>query len=551
MPLFNFRILFIYKVFSYLCAIINPNFIVMRHITKTMFVLGLLYFVGCSPKVEKKLPRIAIAGIAIESSTFSPAISDEDAFPLCIGDSIFSYYNFFVPDSGVVQRAEWVPTLRSHAMPGGIVKREVYEKMVTKTLEMLKASLPIDGLFFDIHGAMSVQGLEDPEGDLIVRIRKVIGNEVLVSSCMDLHGSVSPRLAQNIDMITCYRLAPHEDAMISKKRALVNLIDRVESGKGKPAYKAWIPVPILLPGEKTSTRIEPAKSLYGQIPSLIDGDKVIDASIWMSYPWADELRNHGVVMTYGDDKEAVGKAAETLAKHFWDVRDKFEFVAPTAYLPECLSQALASTEKPFIISDMGDNPTAGGAGDVTWTLTELFKHPEFKSENGKSVIYASIPDAEFVKKAVEIGVGGKINALAGARVDDRYAPPVEVAGTITAIEKDEKNNTIVVVKSGSISVIITEKRKAYHLERYFTEVGLNPRETDIIVVKIGYLVPELYNMRKGWVMALTPGGVDQDLLRLPYKDIQRPMYPLDPDMPTPNLKARFVPLANEPAVTKL
>lgn len=518
---------------------------------KIIFYLCLVGVVatGCNEtkKEEKKLPRVAIAGIAIESSTFSPAVSGEDAFPLRIGDSIFSYYNFFVPDSGVVQRAEWLPTLRTHAMPGGIVEREVYEKMVNQTLEMLKKSLPLDGLFFDIHGAMSVQGLEDPEGDFIVRIREVIGNEVLVSSCMDLHGSVSPRLVQNIDMLTCYRLAPHEDAMISKKRALVNLLDRLDSGKGKPPYKAWIPVPILLPGEKTSTRIEPAKSLYGQIPSLIDGEKVTDASIWMSYPWADEPRNHGVIVTYGDDKEAVGKAAETLAEHFWRVRNEFEFVAPTAYLPECLSQALKSTEKPFIISDMGDNPTAGGAGDVTWTLTELFKRPEFKTDKGKHLIYASIPDVDFVKQAVSIGVGGTIDALAGAKVDNRYAPPVRIKGTITAIQKDEKDNTIVVVKSGSISVIVTEKRKAYHYERYFTEVGLNPREADILVVKIGYLVPELYNIRKGWVMALTPGGVDQDLLRLPYKNIQRPIFPLDADMPTPNLKARFVPLANEPA----
>ena len=101
------------------------------------------------------------------------------------------------------------------------------------------------------------------------------------------------------------------------------------------------------------------------------------------------------------------------------------------------------------------------------------------------------------------------------------------------------------VEIGSISVIVTAKRKAYHYESYFTDLGLNPRETDILVVKIGYLVPELYEMRKGWMMALTPGGVDQDLLRLPYKNIQRPMYPLDPDMPTPDLKARFIPLAGE------
>lgn len=515
----------------------------MKKLIYGLLIVVLFVAVGCK-STKSDLPRVAIAGIAIESSTFSPAVSDSAAFPLLIGDDIFSYYNFFGPDSGVTQRAEWVPTLRSHAMPGGIVKREVYEKMVNQTLDMLKKSLPIDGLFFDIHGAMSVQGLEDPEGDFIVRIREVIGNDVLISTSMDLHGSVSPRLAENTDLITCYRLAPHEDAMISKKRALTNLLDRLENGKGKPAYKAWIPVPILLPGEKTSTRIEPAKMLYEQIPGLIDGEKVIDAAIWMSYPWADEPRNHAVVMAYGDDKDAVGQAAEKLAKHFWDVRDKFEFVAPTDYLPACLELGLKSTEKPFIISDMGDNPTAGGAGDVTWTLTELLKRPEFKSENGKSLIYASLPDAEFVKKSKEIGVGGTIDATAGARVDNRYAPPVRLNGTITNIADDDTGNTLVTVKVGNISVIVTAKRKAFHYEKYFTQAGLQPREADILVVKIGYLVPELYDMRKGWIMALTPGGVDQDLKRLPYKNLVRPIFPLDENMADPDLSAQFVPLAN-------
>ena len=201
---------------------------------------------------------------------------------------------------------------------------------------------------------------------------------------------------------------------------------------------------------------------------------------------------------------------------------------------------------------MGDNPTAGGAGDVTWTLTEILKRPEFKSATGKSVIYASIPDSGFVKKAVEAGVGGKIDATAGAQVDNQYTPPIRIAGTITAIEKDEKDgNTVVVVKTGNVSVIVTAKRKAYHYESYFTEVGLNPRETDILVVKIGYLVPELYDMRGGWIMALTPGGVDQDLTRLPYKNIQRPMYPLDKDMAAPDLKARFVPSAGETSKTEI
>ncbi|MBF6596907.1 MAG: M81 family metallopeptidase [Fermentimonas sp.] len=502
-------------------------------------ILLLIFLISCN-NTEKELPRIAIAGIAIESSTFSPAVSHEEAFRAREGEDVFSYYPFMSPDSGIINRAVWIPTLRGHAMPGGIVTEEAYESLVNKTLKMLEEALPLDALFFDIHGAMSVQGIDDPEGDFLVKIRELVGTNVLISTSMDLHGSVSPRLAQNTDLITCYRLAPHEDALESKKRAVTNLLERLENGKGKPAFKVWIPVPILLPGEKTSTRIEPGKSLYAQIPTLLDDDNVIDAAIWMSYPWADEPRNHGVVMAYGDDEEAVAKAAETLASNFWNVRKEFEFVAPTTYFDDAISQALKSDKKPFIISDMGDNPTAGGAGDVTWTLHEIFKRPEFKSPNSKSIIYASIPGPELISKALEVGVGGEVDAMAGAEVDNRFAPPVRIIGEVTAI-KESDNNTEVVVKSGNIYTIITEKRNAYHYKKNFTDLGLELENIDILVVKLGYLTTELYDLRADWLMALTPGGVDQDLLRLPYKRINRPMYPIDSDMDDPDLKAQFIP----------
>ncbi len=494
---------------------------------------------------EKELPRIAIAGIAIESSTFSPALTHEDAFHARIKEEVFSFYPFMSKDSVNRNRATWIPTIRGHALPGGTVTREAYESLVTKTLEMLKENGPYDGLFFDIHGAMSVVGLDDAEGDFIIRIREVIGENTLISTSMDLHGNVSQRLAQNTDLITCYRMAPHEDALESKKRAVDNLLERLENGKGKPAYKAWIPVPILLPGEKTSTRIEPGKSLYAKVDPITKEEGIIDAAIWIGYAWADEPRNHAVVMVTGDDKDKVAQGAEKLAKSFWDAREEFEFVAPVADLEESLDLALASNEHPFIISDMGDNPTAGGAGDVTWTLKEILARPEFKSKTGPSLIYASIPGPKFVDKAMEVGVGGKISALAGADIDSRFSPPILLSGLIESIEHGDKHaETEVVVKIGSISVIVTKKRKPYHRESDFTNLGLTPKDSDIIVVKIGYLVPELYEMRKGWIMALTPGGVDQDLERLGYKRIKRPMFPLDVDMKEPNLKTRWIPSSN-------
>lgn len=512
-------------------------------------ILLLVLVVSCQQSThnnnKKELPKIAIAGLGIESSTFSPALTQEEAFHAKIGDSLFTRYPFLQTDSLSRKRARWVPTLVGKSLPGGTVTREAYESLVTKTLRLLEENGPYDGLFFDIHGAMSVVGLDDPEGDLIERIRQVIGTDVLISTSMDLHGNVSKQLAKHTDLITCYRRAPHEDATESKKRAVTNLLERLESGKGKPKYKAWIPVPILLPGEKTSTRIEPGKSLYAKVPGIANTAGVIDAAIWIGYAWADEPRNHAVVMVTGDDKENVEQGAEILAQSFWDVRHQFEFVAPTTTLEESLQMALASEKYPFMISDMGDNPTAGGAGDVTWTLQQLLARPEFKSENGPSLIYASIPGPEFVEKALEIGVGGEIKAMAGAAVDNRFAGPLELEGTIEAIKKGDTNAEVeVVVKIGSISVIVTKKRKPYHYVSDFTNLGLNPKETDIIVVKIGYLVPELYDMRGDWIMALTPGGVDQNLNRLGYKRIQRPMFPLDSTMKQPDLKARFIPASN-------
>ena len=519
----------------------------MKKVISYLFMSSIL-LMGCQKKESvPKLPRVAIAGIAIESSTFSPARTNEQAFHADVGEEVFNKYPFLAANSPDRKRAEWFPTLQGHALPGGMVTREAYESLLGKTLEMLKENLPYDGLFLDIHGAMSVEGLDDPEGDFIIRVREVVGPDVLISTSMDLHGNVSERLAHQSDLITCYRMAPHEDAMESKKRAVYNLLERLENHRGRPAYKAWIPVPILLPGEMTSTRIDPGKSLYAKVEPETQKEGIVDAAIWIGYAWADEPRNHAVVMVTGDDKGIVKNSAEYLAQSFWEVREEFDFVAPTANFEESLALALKGKKKPFIISDMGDNPTAGGAGDVTWTLQKLLAQPQFSSEDGPVLIYASIPGPEFVELAQKIGVGGEIQATAGAAIDNRFAPPLELKGKIEAIAEGDKHAEVeVVVKVGSIRVIVTKKRKPYHKESDFTNLGLEPGKADILVVKIGYLVPELYDMRGDWIMALTPGGVDQDLDRLGYKRVKRPIFPLDKEMEDPNLEAQFIPLSYAP-----
>ena len=498
-------------------------------------------------------PVIAIAGLACETSTFSPARTLGRAFHPRRGPEIIEKYAFLHNSTPLADVADWKGALIGHALPGGIVVRADFEQLSREILERLAAivaSNPIDGLWYDIHGAMCVDGMEDVEAELLRRIRSVIGPDVLVSASMDLHGNVSRELAHQTDLITCYRMAPHEDALETKERACRNLIDvltsRTDTGCRRP-LKAWVPIPILLPGEQTSTRDEPAKSLYSLVPEIEAMENVLDAAIWVGYAWADEPRNHAVVMVTGWDKSAVTTGAKRLASLFWRVHKDFHFAAPTGSFSECIDNALASSNRPFFISDSGDNPTAGGSGDVTFGLNELLKRAEFAKETTRSVIYASIPGPQAIDVITKAGVGTTVTVTAGAQVDNLHAGPVTMTGRIHSIRYGDPDAEIeAVLQVGSVFTILTKFRKPYHHESDFVGLDLSPRVTNIVIVKIGYLEPELFNMAADWMIALTPGSVDQYLQRLGHHRILRPMWPFDKTFyRAPDLTPRLIPSSNE------
>lgn len=498
-------------------------------------------------------PVIAIAGLACETSTFTPSRTDAAAFHPERGGQILARYPFLGPGTQLGTLASWRGILTGHALPGGVVTRVAFESLADEILsglrDLVAAGTRVDGLWLDIHGAMCVEGMDDSEAELLRRVREVVGPDTLVSASMDLHGNVSRELVHGLDLVTCYRMAPHEDEMETKERACRNLVAWLaqRSAPLRP-FKAWVPVPILLPGEQTSTRDQPARRIYAAVPEVEAVDGVLDAAVWVGYAWADEPRNRAAVVVTGRDQDAAARGVERLARLFWDARAEFNFVAATGSFGDCLDAALASSSRPYFISDSGDNPTAGGSGDVTWGLTQLLARPEFRDPSGPMVIYASIPGPGAIRTAVEAGVGATVTVTAGAEVDDIHAGPITMTGRVHSIKHGDKHAVVeVVLQVGSVFAILTELRKPYHLERDFTELDLRPRAADIVIVKIGYLEPELYDMAAEWMLALTPGGVDQDLERLGHKRIRRPMWPFDKvfDM-APDLSARLIPASNVP-----
>lgn len=495
-------------------------------------------------------PRVAIAGMSIESSTFSPHRSGWEAFTLRRGDELVAHYPFLADGAPLRDAADWTGVLHARSLPGGAVPAEVYESVRDEIVATLTAQQaehgPYDGLLLDIHGAMTVVGRDDAESDLAAAVRAAVGPGTLISTTMDLHGNVPRELAQASDLITCYRMAPHEDAWETRERAAANLLARLRSG-GAPK-KAWLQVPVLLPGERTSTRIEPAASIYADVARVAELPGVLDAALWVGYAWADEPSCRAAVVVTGDDEEVVVREAEQLARQYWDARDDFAFVAPAAPYDECVATALASDARPYFLSDSGDNPTAGGAGDVTWTLARLLAEPAFAAapeEGGSSAIYASLPDAGAARAVAAAfaadGPGAAVDVEAGARVDDGPHGPVRLTGVVEHVsEGDPDAGIVAVVRVGGLRVILTERRKPYHLERDFTVLGLDPRGTDVVVVKIGYLEPELYDMAADWMLMLTPGGVDQDLLRLGHHRLTVPTHPFHAFTAEPTLRAELL-----------
>jgi microcystin degradation protein MlrC len=469
--------------------------------------------------------------MAIESSTFSPHRSSAADFTIVRGGELLARYE------DLPRQVEWIPLVHARALPGGAVERDLYERIKAELLERLRAALPLDGLFLDIHGAMSVVGMTDAEADLASSVRALVGPECLLSAAMDPHGNMSHRLVATLDLATSHRMSPHEDAPLTRRRAVANLVACLD--RGVRPLRAWVRVPVLLPGERACTRDQPAKGIYGRLSSVERRDGIIDAAVWIGYAWADEPRCGAAVVVTGTDAAAIAREARELAQAYWDARESFDFSAPAADAVSCIATGLSRKERPFFISDSGDNPTAGGAGDVAYMLERLLGDPAIATGRA-TAIWASCVDPAAVERCVTAGEGAEAQLRVGGAFGSPWSVPLR--GRVQRLRRaDPVGGDIAVVASGGVRAILTTRRKPYHFIREFTELGLDPAAHDLTVVKVGYLVPDLFDAAKGWVIGLTPGGVDQDIVRLPYRALDRPLFPFDPHMPAPDLQPEVLP----------
>ena len=476
--------------------------------------------------------RIAVGGIHTECSTYSPVLMTvEDFRVLRDADLLGADYFSFLHADGI----EHVPLLHARAVPGGPVSRDAYEIFKAEFLAMLQAALPIDGLYLAMHGAINVEGMDDAEGDWISAARAVVGPDCPVAASYDLHGNVSERIIDQLDIFAAYRTAPHIDVRETMVRAWSMLVETLRTGR-RPGV-AWAKVPVLLPGECTSTEDEPAKSIYCELPGFDARPGILDANLMIGYVWADEPRATACAVVTGVDKAGALKAAEEIALRYWNARQSFGFGQQTGPLEEMLQIAAAANTTPVILADSADNPTGGGVGDRADVLRALL------ARNWQGALIAGITDRPAVEACFAAGEGAPLALRIGGSLDPASVPADVRATGLRLDDPGAPAERQAVVRVGGIEIVLAARRRPYHNIADFRRLGLDPNTVRLLVVKSGYLSPELAPIANPNLMALTDGVVNQDIANLASNRRTRPVFPFDRDFeftPEARLSARWL-----------
>lgn len=479
-------------------------------------------------KHEPSPLRIATAAMMQETNTFTTDRTVLDDFTQAEGDAVRRVARWKGNGIDAIHVAldglevQVMPTFFARALPGGLVLREAYLTIRSRILDGIAASLPLDGICLALHGSMSAEGEDDPEGDLLERIRNGVGPDMPIVCALDMHATLTDRMVMHADGFVAYRTAPHVDEAETGMQAARMLVESIRTGRR--IATRMCKVPLLIAGEKTETDVEPTRSLFARLAVEDTMPGVLRTSYVLGFPWADSRHGGCAALVTGlaEFSDTLEEVARRLADRLLEARDDFDFTTEAMEPEEAVDQALADPASPVLVSDSGDNPTAGASQDRTAllrTLVERTKGP---------AIFAVLADPAAVERCRVAGVGAELSLALGRLDEDPLRPsPYVLAVNVRAIERI-KGALHAVVRKEDIDIVLCERRTEVTDPEVLTALGLHPAGCKVVILKSGYLSPAYRRLAGRCLLALTPGDTCEILERLPYQTLVRPIHPLDP-----------------------
>ena len=464
--------------------------------------------------------RIAIGSLQCEGNSLTPVYTRREDFDYAPGEAM--YQKIKVMDYLAEKGAEVIPTIYAHALPGGAVIKEDYLQLVSEIVDGIPCD--VDGVWLYLHGAMCVQEIGSGEAYLLRKIRDKIGFDIPISVAMDFHADNSDEIVELANCITGFRTAPHQDHTETQLRAMRMLFDCIE--------KKILPKPVIdraavvICGDAVQTALEPLKSIMAaaeEMERTIPG--MMCVQVFNGQPWIDEpYMGPNFVVTHESDQDVARDCAKKLAKMFYDARYDFKFLIEALPPEEAILRAMDAPEQVFL-SDSGDNTTAGAAGDNAFMINRLQKL------GAKNVLLAGIMDAAACDACYDAEIGDTLTLkVGGSLASDSETATITGKlihrGDILSYHGDNGGPSAT-LDCGDMTVVITRNRAAMCRPDIFESIDLDYSPFKIVVVKLGYLFPELAERAQRAILAFTPGASTERLEDMHMKNIRRPMFPLD------------------------
>ena len=418
-----------------------------------------------------------------------------------------------------------VDGIHAGAAPSARTNRADYESLRDEMMALLKAALPVDMVLLFLHGAQMAIGYDDCEGDVLRRIRAIVGPDVPIGVLLDLHCNITDAMVEHADVMIACKEYPHID-FAPRSQELVDLTVVALEKKIKPTM-AFAPAPML--GFFHTTR-QPMRGFVDRLQAMEGAGGVLSISLAHSFPAGDSGHTSAGVLVVTDGDTAQAKAlAETLAEEFFALRE--EISAPIVSVAACLDQALSEKQGPVVIADVSDNTGGGSPGDSTHILRALI-------ERGvTSAAVASIWDPVALDLIRKAGVGGRFPLRLGGKTGPLSGMPVDVMAEVLSIRDaatqivfggEEQMGPSAAIRCNGIEVIVAEEREQVMSPHVFSNHGIDPSARLILVVKSAqHFYQEFSKIASRILYASAPGLIGNDFSHYPYRYLKRPMWPLD------------------------
>lgn len=484
-------------------------------------------------------PRIAIGGFLHESHSFAPRPATWADFvrpggfpPLQEGNLVAVLRPTSAASAGAIRVAEeagaaLVPLAWAVANPSGPVQDEAFERMAALIGAGLSRALqeaPLDGVYLDLHGAALAESFPDAEGELLRRVRAIVGPDLPLTISLDPHANLTAQMVALVDAAVPYRTYPHVDMKDAGARAMRLLLARIR--RGAPWARAFRQLDFWIPITSQCTLVDPMRAVLTERAAIANRAGLAELAFCFGFPYADFPECGVALAAFSETQDQADAAADEFARHVAGQEHAFDLGVMPAEQAVAEALAVGATQHPVVIADTQDNPGGGGHGDTTGLLAELVR------QRATGAVLCLINDAESAAACHAAGEGGEVVLSLGGKSDGVPLPctaRVEritdgrftLTGPMGAGNPADLGPTALIAIEPDIRVMVVSRKTQAYDQAILRHVGVEPAECRILALKSSvHFRADFDPIAERIIVAAAPGPVVADSSGLPFRHLR-------------------------------